>query len=148
MSSLNNSSTLPTDCIIVGVSETEATYETFAEARKFFCRPHHIHLVVPHLTETDWDVITDLEQRHYRFGTKRNDAFHLRFYMWHDILWGIVSIPHKDEPLVSKHCALYGRYLDRGIFTILQAHQTEQFPFKGDRFRAVRIVGGRCLAIP
>ncbi len=146
MSSLNILHGLRPNHLLVGVSETTARYEPYDEARMFFARPRHIHLVVPLLTKVDASFSEQLERELYPFGTARNNEFHSRVLIWQTLTWGIVSVPRRDELTVEAHCRRHHRYLDRGAYTAKSAQNKEAFPFRGDNFRAVRMVHGLVAA--
>jgi hypothetical protein len=138
---------LQPDHLVVGVSETAARYESFTEARKFFAHPHHIHLVMPLVQQADVEFGALLEQELYPYGTAHNDAFHSRLLLWQKLGWGIVSVPRRDEPKVQDYCRRHHRYLDRASYTAKSAqNRSEEFPFRGDNFRLVRMVHGLLAA--
>lgn len=142
MSSLNTPSALPANHLVVGVNETTARYESYDAARSFFARPHYIHLVLPLISDDDAQFGTQLEQKLYPFGTARNNKFHFRLLSWQGLIWNIMSIPRKDEPVVNSNCECHGRYLDRGMYNAFSKVKTEVFPFQGDSFRIVRMAQG------
>lgn len=142
MSSLSSIQELPTNHVLVGVSETVAQKESFAEARIFFQQPRNIHLVLPCLSEADIIFATSIESDHYTYGTQRNKLYHICILVWQGIQWQIISIPRKEERLIKKYCTQHGRYLDRNMYTAWSNNKTEPFPFRGDSFRTVRITKG------
>ncbi len=146
MSSLNILLGLRPNHLVVGLSETEACYETYDAARAFFARPLHIHLVLPLLAKEGAEFTEGLERELYPYGTKQNNGFHSRALIWESITWGILSIPRQDEATVRGYCKRHHRYLDQGIYTIHAQKRIEQFPFRGDNFRSVRMVHGLIAA--
>jgi len=135
----------PVNRVMVGLSETAARFETFDEARKFFRRPQHIHLVVPTVSDADVAFVVQLERTLYPYGTPQNDLFHLRTILWHGLQWTVISVPRRDQERVSNYCALHGRYLDRGVYVARSAESQEAFPFKGDSFRRCALLRGSLL---
>ena len=142
MSSLHILNKLRPNHLVVGVSETTARYESYDDARAFFARPMHIHLVLPLLEEADALFSVGLERELYPFGTEQNDAFHTRALNWSTLAWSIVSIPPKDETAVHSYCKRHHRYLDRGIYTVKSPQKRDEFPFRGGNFRSVRRLHG------
>ena len=57
---------------------------------------HFVVLVSPAIDGIQ-EFLKDLEEKHYRPGTERNDLFQIRVFPWKDTLWALISIPKEEE---------------------------------------------------
>lgn len=108
------------------------TYETVDEFKKFAADDTLAHYAMLAVRPGCQEFLTNVEMSHYKPRTPRNDLFSIRFFIWSDLVWFVMSVPFNERMLVESVMGSCGLRVADGVPTMIANGQITTFMITGD----------------
>jgi hypothetical protein len=94
--------------------------------------PGLFHVIAMIAAPTCSEFMQKLEHEHYPFHTSATQQFHVRYFKWNEMLWGIATVPESKRQVCFDTAISIGARLQDGIPTMFGGGGPPQvFPLRG-----------------